>query len=139
MTGHILDFSSLTKALASLREAVHEYKRQPDNTFVRDATIQRFEYSYELTHKMLKRYLETTESSTEEIDQLSFAHLIRTGAEKGLLKNSWDVWSVYRHARNLTSHTYDEKKAIEVCAIVPDFLNDAEYLLEQLSKRDEKT
>lgn len=113
----------MTKALMSLKEAVGEYQKQSGNAFIRDATIHRFEYSYELAHKMLKRYLETTESSSEEIDQMSFATLIRTGAEKGLLKNSWDTWSVYRHARNLTSHTYDEKKAIEVCEIVPDFSN----------------
>jgi nucleotidyltransferase substrate binding protein (TIGR01987 family) len=138
MNQPVLDLSSLIKALTSLKEAACEYEKQPDNTFIRDATIQRFEYSYELTYKMLKRYLEMTEPNAEEIDQMSFANLVRTGAEKGLLKNSWDIWSAYRHARNLTSHTYDEKKAIEVCQIVPDFLNDAEYLMMQLKMRIQK-
>lgn len=133
-----LDLSSLKKTLASSKEAIHEYEKQSDNAFIRDATIQRFKYSYELTHKMIKRYLEITESSSEEIDQMSFANLIRTGAEKGLLKSSWDVWSVYRQARNLTSHTYDEKKAVEVCKTIPNFLNDAEYLMMQLTMRTQK-
>jgi nucleotidyltransferase substrate binding protein (TIGR01987 family) len=130
-----LDLSSLVKALASLDEALREYKKQNENLFVRDATIQRFEYSYELSHKMLKRYLEMTESNTEEIDQMSFATLIRTGAEKGLLQHSWEAWSIYRNARNLTSHTYNEAKAMEVCKTIPDFLHDAQYLLKQLQSR----
>jgi nucleotidyltransferase substrate binding protein (TIGR01987 family) len=131
----ILDLSSLVNALNSLSEAVSEMKKQVDNKFIRDATIQRFEYSYELAHKMLKRYLEMTESSAEEVDQMSFQNLIRTGAERGLLLNSWDIWSVYRNARNLTSHTYNEAKAVEVCLVIPDFLHDATYLLDQLQAR----
>lgn len=130
-----LDLSSLKKAAYSLEEAVNEHKKQQDNLFVRDATIQRFEYTYELTYKMLKRFLEMTEASSEAIDQMSFATLIRTGAEKGLLQNSWNIWSTYRTARNLTSHTYNEAKAIEVCAIIPGFLIEAKYLIEQLEKR----
>lgn len=130
-----LDLSSLTKALASLDEALREYKKDPANSFVRDATIQRFEYSYELSYKMLKRYLEMTEANAEEIDQMPFPTLIRTGAEKGLLENSWDAWSIYRHARNLTSHTYNEQKAKEVCKTIPTFLSDAQYLLKQLQTR----
>lgn len=130
-----LDLSSLKKAAYSLEEAVNEHKKQQDNLFVRDASIQRFEYTYELTYKMLKRFLEMTEASSEAIDQMSFATLIRTGAEKGLLQNSWNIWSTYRTARNLTSHTYNEAKAIEVCAIIPGFLIEAKYLIEQLEKR----
>lgn len=136
MTGTTkLDLSSLIKALNSLDEALREYQKQSKNLFIRDATIQRFEYSYELAHKMLKRYLEMTESNSEEIDQMPFSTLIRTGAEKGLLLNSWEAWSIYRNARNLTSHTYNEKKAIEVCGVIPSFLKDAQYLLKQLQAR----
>lgn len=130
-----LDLSSLVKALASLDEAIREYDHQRGNLFIRDATIQRFEYSYELSHKMLKRYLELTESNSEEIDQMSFSNLIRTGAERGLLLHSWEAWSIYRNARNLTSHTYNESKAIQVCNVIPDFLKDAQYLLTTLQSR----
>ncbi len=98
--------------------------------------IQRFEYSYELAHKMLKRFLEMTAANPQEIEQMSFPHLIRTGAEKGLLNSSWDHWSNYRTARNLTSHTYNETKAVEVCQIIPEFLHEAEFLLTQLQRRN---
>lgn len=130
-----LDLTSFKKAIASLDEALIEINKQKGNQFVRDATIQRFEYTYELAHKMLKRFLEMTEPNKEEIDQMSFSSLVRTGAEKGLLLHSWDVWAGYRTARNLTSHTYNEAKAIEVCQVIPQFLDEARYLFEQLQKR----
>lgn len=130
-----LDFSSLQLAIHSLKEAVNKYHTNSSDTFVRDASIQRFEYTYELCHKMLKRFLESTEPSSTEIDSMSFQTLIRTGAEKGLLKNSWDKWAEYRNARNLTSHTYNEKMAKTVCLILPEFLSEAEFLLNQLLKR----
>ena len=130
-----IDFSSLQKAIKSLQEAIQVYQSDKTNTFVRDASIQRFEYTYELCHKMLKRFLEATESNSVEIDSMTFQTLIRTGAEKGLLKNSWDKWSEFKTARNLTTHTYNEKKALEVCNILPEFLVESEYLFSQLTKR----
>src|SRR5579872_7116999 len=130
-----LDLSSLEKAIASLSEAVTAYQQQESNNFIRDAAIQRFEYSYELSHKMLKRYLEMTEPSAELIDQMPFQDLIRTASERNLLLNGWDIWKEYRHARNATSHTYNEKKAQEVYAIIPLFLKEANDLLIELKNR----
>jgi len=37
--------------------------------------------------------------------------------------------------RSQTSHTYDEAKALEVVAAIPDFLAEAEYLRDQLRQR----
>jgi nucleotidyltransferase substrate binding protein (TIGR01987 family) len=129
------DISSLEKAISSLDEAVSAYLLQESNNFIRDAAIQRFEYSYELSHKMLKRYLEITEPSAEAVDQMLFPDLIRTASERGLLLGGWDVWKDYRHARNATSHTYDEKKAKAVYQVIPGFLKEASYLLSELKKR----
>lgn len=134
MSAKKLDISSLKKALASLEEAVVAYQQQANN-FIRDAAIQRFEYTYELSHKMLKRYLEMTEPNSEMIDQMSFPDLIRTASERGLLANGWNIWKDYRHARNATSHTYNEIKAKEVYAVIPGFLAEANHLLSQLNQR----
>ncbi len=123
-----LDLTSLHQALITLDEAVECHSIEPDNTFIRDAMIQRFEYCYELTHKMLKRYLESTEPSREVIDHMSFPELIRTASERGLLLQGWDVWKQYRDARNITSHTYNEQKALQVCSIIPLFLKEAKYV-----------
>ncbi len=84
-----LDLSPLQKAVVLLNEVLVEYQKNT-NAFIRDASILRFEYTYELCHKMLKRYLEITEPNAQEIDQMSFPALIRTGSERGLLLNGWD-------------------------------------------------
>ena len=34
-----------------------------------------------------------------------------------------------------TSHTYDERKALEVFSVVPDFLREARYLYDKLTER----
>jgi hypothetical protein len=41
----------------------------------------------------------------------------------------------YRKACSVTSHSYDESKAIEVMQIVPDFLLEGKALLAELKKR----
>lgn len=134
-----LDLTPLEKSITSLNEALEEHAKDEDNNFVRDACIQRFEFTYELSHKMLKRFLEMTEANPEEFDNMTFQTLIRTGDEKGLLLNGWDKWSEYRKARGTTSHTYNEDKAEEVYAIIPDFKEEAYYLLAQLQGRKNET
>ncbi len=128
----VLDLTSLQKAIDSLQAVLAEYSKDTSNSFMRDACIQRFEYTYELSHKMLRRFLQQTEASPGEVDKMSFPQLIRTGDERGLLLNGWDVWSRYRVARGTTSHTYDEKKAQKVSAIIPDFFKEAQCLLKNL-------
>ena len=130
-----LDFSSLEKAISQLEEGLRIAGRAPDNKLMRDGVIQRFEYTYELSHKMLKRFLEATEASPEQFDEMSFADLIRTASERGLVLQGWDKWSQYRKLRGTTSHTYDAKKAAEVFAVIPEFLDEARYLHQKLKSR----
>ena len=40
----------------------------------------------------------------------------------------------FRKARNLTSHTDDVKKALDVYAVLPSFMQEAEYLLGKLQE-----
>lgn len=130
-----LDLSSLEKAIVSLQETVLAHQKRPEDLFIRDANIQRFEYTYELSYKMLKRYLELSEANAAEVDTFSFPTLIRTASEKGLTKNGWGIWKLFRNARNITSHTYDEDKAHQVCEAIPAFLEEAEFLLLTLKQK----
>ena len=130
-----LELSSFEKALASLDEALAEYDRT-QSQFVKDACIQRFEYTYELAHKLLKRQLEAMSPNPSEIDQMSFPDMIRSGAERGLLAQSWDHWKYFRDARNATSHAYNEQKANEVFARIPAFRDEAAFLLARLQERN---
>ena len=81
-----LDFSSFEKALGSLQRVLDRSRTVPGDEDIRDACIQRFEYTYELAFKMLKRQLEQELPSSEELDQLPFKEVIRVGAERGLIR-----------------------------------------------------
>lgn len=128
-----LILTPLVKAVASLDEVLKEKTAQPKNVFLLDAAIQRFEYTYELGCKMLKRYLEMYGTSGS-VDKMSLPELIRTGYEQGLLNSSWDRWHTFRDARNITSHTYDLKKANQVFAIIPSFYEEVCFLLNRLQQ-----
>jgi nucleotidyltransferase substrate binding protein (TIGR01987 family) len=130
-----LDLSSFEKALASLKEALIELQKDTTNGFVKDSVVQRFEYTYELSHKMLKRFLAVAEFSSQEIDGMVFGEIIRTANEKGLLLNDLTKWNEYRKMRNITSHSYDVSKADAVISIVPDFASEADFLLKKLMEK----
>lgn len=127
-----LDISALEKAISSLGAGLARHGQTPDDDFVRDACIQRFEYTYELSYKMLKRFLEVTSENPAEYDNMSFQNIVRTGSERGLLLNDLPGWIDYRRARGTTSHAYSEEKAREVFAIIPAFLEEARYLRDRL-------
>jgi nucleotidyltransferase substrate binding protein (TIGR01987 family) len=121
----------------SLNYCVSELAKNDRKLYVqfRAASIQAFEFTYDLSWKMLKRYLELTLPNADEIDSLSFQNLIRTGCEQGLLLSNLSRWKEYRHARNITSHTYSDEKAEEVYVLVPEFLTEAIFLLNKLQER----
>lgn len=129
MLPETLNLTLYRQALEALRRATLE----PKNEFLRDSVIQRFEFTYELAWKALKRYLEQEEGS-ENIDALPRRDLFRLAAEKALL-NDPVVWFGYHRARNETVDTYQEAKAEEVYAIAVNFVTDANMLLEQLANR----
>lgn len=127
-----LDFSPLAKAVARLDQGLARHRADPADDQLRDGLIQRFEFTYDLAHKMLRRALEAASANPEEIDRTSFPTLIRTGFEQGLLASDWARWRLWREMRNITSHTYDEAKALQVAAAIPDFLPEAKELLRRL-------
>jgi nucleotidyltransferase substrate binding protein (TIGR01987 family) len=134
-----LDFSSLDKAIKQLQKSLSyldsDLAKNDSDLYAqfRSASIQAFEYCYELGHKSLKRYLQKTMPSQEIIDIMSFPELIRTGYETGLLQNSWNIWREYRDARNHTSHAYAEHIADSVLLVIPKFLHEIQFLYLKLN------
>ncbi len=127
----------LKNALLSLANGLARAAQNNQDLEVRDGCIQRFEYSYELSIKFIKRYLEQESAITEKIDQLNFRDLLRIAGEIGLIQQV-PLWFTFREARNNTSHAYNESKAKEVFLIIPVFLNEAEFLVAELQKRINK-
>jgi len=127
----MLNFRSLQLAAALLAEALEAAKLRPDDAFIRDASIQRFEYTYELCVKSFRRQLEAMSDSPAELDALGYRDMIRVGVERDLIIAEAD-WFRYRELRNTTAHVYDPAKAAQVFAKLPLFLQDAEALLGKL-------
>lgn len=118
----------------SLERGLERTEAAPGDEELRDGAIQRFEYTYELAWKSLKRVLEIEAASPDAIDLLSFRDLIRLGAERGLIEEPSE-WFAFREDRNISSHTYDEAKAAEVYASALRFRVAARSLLEKLEAR----
>ena len=130
-----LDPTPLANAVERLREGLRRYESEPKDEQIRDGLIQRFEFTYELSHRMLRRYLKESAASPEEFDRMAFADLVRAGNQQGLLRADWLAWRRFREMRARTSHTYDAKTASEVVGTIPAFLEEVEYLCVELKKR----
>ena len=130
-----LDFTALRKAIDSLSKAIRRSDKDKADEELRDAVIQRFEYTFELCWKMLKRRVEMDSVVPSEVDAMSYKALMRESAERGLIL---DVvkWLIYREQRNITSHTYDSAKAQSVYETAVQFAPDAQALLQELEKRN---
>ena len=135
MASSKLDLSALHKALLRLDEGYQRYLLNIRDLQIRDGLIQRYEFTYEISHKMLKRHLEMTSPNPEVFDAMSFADLIRTGNEQALLKSDWSAWKLFREMRAKTSHTYDEDIAQTVVQVIPDFIEEVRFLAQQLELR----
>ena len=131
----IIDLTSFEKALASLFEVIKIYNCDKTDLITRDSMIQRFEYTYSISLKMIKRYLAGGAFVFENIDGMTFNEMIRQANKMGILRSNLEKWDIYRQKRNLTSHTYDEKIAQDVVSIIEDFALEAKHLLEKLKEK----
>ena len=132
-----LDLTPLANAVNRLAAGLARYETDITDTQIRDGLIHRFKFSYEVSHKTLKRHLEAVSPTPEQFDAMAFADQIRSGNEQGLLLGDWSKWRSYRETRSKTSHTYDDKFAIEVVRGIPAFLDETRYLLNQLQERNQ--
>lgn len=97
------------RALARLHEALAEN----ETPIVRDALIQRFEFTFEMAWLSLFDYLRLQGAQVPKQ-----AWSVLPLAFQSQLVSDAQLWDEMRTYRNLTSHTYDEAKAIEVAAFV---------------------
>ena len=129
----MLELGSLEKAVRNLLIAIERWKTAPEDKEVRDSVVQRFEYTYELCHKMLRRQLQEVAANPSEMASLDYKALIREAAKFRLITHP-ENWFEYRRKRNLTSHTYNEDTAEDVASSALHFLQDAQDLLTSLQK-----
>jgi nucleotidyltransferase substrate binding protein (TIGR01987 family) len=96
----------LGNALERLGEALHI--SVDENPLALDATIQRFEFSFELFWKTLRVMLQQ-----EGIEAASPRQVIKEAYAVGWLDNE-EAWLTMLEARNLSAHVYNEELAEEI-------------------------
>jgi len=115
--------SDFNKSLLKLKEGLNE----PETEIVIDGILHRFEFTFELSWKMIKDYLEylgisEKTGSPREIIKLAFKH--------GIIKQG-DEWIDMMLSRNSLSHLYDENMSRNIYEKIK---HKYIILLEQLSK-----
>jgi nucleotidyltransferase substrate binding protein (TIGR01987 family) len=101
-----IDITSLLKAENSLIAVL----AQPKTEFIRDAAIQRFECTFELAWKTLKRILRE-----QGLVANSPREVFRLAAQVSLIDDP-KQWFAFLDDRNRTTHIYNENIANEIYA-----------------------
>jgi nucleotidyltransferase substrate binding protein (TIGR01987 family) len=99
------------QALHRLEEAL----AKPEDAIVRDACIQRFEFTFETAWKAVQSY-----ALAEGIECVSPRDCFRTAFRLGLVESDLR-WMAMVEDRNRTSHTYDEEIAQTIYQALPGY------------------
>lgn len=105
---------SAQRALRTLEEIL----QLPFDTIVRDASIQRFEYTFESVWKLLKIYLQSQEGIVCTSPKSCFRHAFRADL---LSLEHIETCLTMTDDRNLTSHTYIEAIAQTIYQKLPTY------------------
>lgn len=122
-------YMNLKKAYSRLVEVSELYDGK--NEIIRDSLIQRFEFTYELTHKTLNEFMKYLGVTLEN----SFPRTIFKKAYINNLVSDDLVWINLLEDRSATSHIYNENLADEVAnRIVKDYVKAIGELVGNLEK-----
>lgn len=140
----MLDFSSLSNAIASLSESIGVIDKHIANTptelgpeyrTFRAGVILNFEFTYELAWKAMRTWL-AENIGMSAVDGITRKELFRYAAQYSLI-NDVKPWFTYHVYRNQTSHTYEEKTAVDVFSCIHDFHADVCILQKVLSDKND--
>jgi nucleotidyltransferase substrate binding protein (TIGR01987 family) len=125
MTKVEVQYSDLQKALERLKEAS---VLPGELTIHQDATIQRFEFTFEAAWKLMKTVVEL-----EGLASASPRSTIRQAADIDLIDDPKE-WFGFLEQRNLTVHTYKEEIAQGVYRSAINFIPFVDRLLVKIKK-----
>ena len=113
MTKSQLQYEDLSKALERLKEIA---VLPPNETANQDATIQRFEFTFELAWKLMQSI-----EVENNINVYGVKTILREAAKLGLIEDPVK-WFDFLKDRNLTVHTYKEELAQKVYKSAKEFI-----------------
>jgi len=118
----VVQIQQLEKAIARLAETLVLKPTQVHQ----DATIQRYEFTFELAWKTMQSF-----AFEKGIKVISPKDSIRTAAQLSIIEDI-ESWFDFLDARNMSSHIYDEKMANLVYQEAKRFLPEVEALIGKL-------
>jgi nucleotidyltransferase substrate binding protein (TIGR01987 family) len=123
-------FQNLDKAFKQLRDAVSRHEKLDDLSL--EGLIQRFEYTFELSWKTLKDFLES------KGENVKFTRdVIKTSFQLEIIDDG-EVWLEMLEKRNIMAHTYNEEAFKEsIKQIVNTYYFEIEKLVLFFEKENE--
>ena len=119
------NIENLGKALVQFSKALAE----PESAIVRDASIQRFEFTYELLWKTVKSFLEDFHG----VRAVSPWQVFKEAFAIDIIDNE-DIFLEMLESRNALAHTYNEAQARDIYEKCPQYLTAMELTFDLLSK-----
>ncbi|ADQ07634.1 nucleotidyltransferase substrate binding protein, HI0074 family [Caldicellulosiruptor hydrothermalis 108] len=98
-------YEDFKTALKRLEEGI---SIQPDKDIIMDGAIQRFEFVFELSWKLMREYLKYT-----GLEINNPRTVIKYAYQNGIIEDG-DKWLKMLSDRNMTSHLYNQKMAYEI-------------------------
>ena len=127
-------FDSYKKALAALERSVEAAKSRSLNELEEQGLIQGFEFTFELSWKLLKDYLESKEFKDFHGSKDTF----KLAFQEGLISDG-ELWMEMIENRNRSSHTYDLNIAKQIIsAVISKYFSKFKELSEKMDFYSQK-
>lgn len=117
-----LDLTKLIKA----QQVFEQFRQGMEDDRDKAGAVQAFESCYELSWKMMKRFLATRGQETG-----SPKDTFRKAAIEKLI-NDPEIWFDFQKKRNLTTHTYEQENLEAIVNIFDQFSQEMTTLIKQL-------
>ena len=135
-----VSFKSLGDAVNRLHEAfilLDLHREDALHVSMRNSVLLSFQFTYGLCRPMIERFLVGEGDDPLEVQEMSYATLVRSANRRGVLRADWTLSSEFREARNRMANVLIELVAEEIVEKVHPFLQEATFLYEQLSARSQ--
>ena len=119
---------SLLEDFKNATSRLDDVLQQKKDEYIRDSAIQRFEFTFDISWKTVKAFLEEKKG----VVCASPKDCFREAYKQGLVEYD-DFWITITDTRNKTVHTYNEAVAEEVYGFLPQALIYFKKLLEYLT------
>lgn len=111
----LYNFSKACKRFAEAVKRREELVREGYSDIYLDLIVKRFEFTYEMSWKAIKRYL-----SSVGIECLNPRDCFKEALVQGLISDE-EIWLDMLERRNLSSHIYDQDEISEVLDRIDDY------------------